>query len=124
MEAVGVDNFRKESMCAFAIAVSWLNRWKNIDDVTYPAPWAEQNQANYLKDGMADFKEEMKRDLHTGIWSNECLEYNKCCGGSETWKFKWPGDPQPSLKQWVEWWSKVVQKNKANLWANPISDLP
>lgn len=125
IEAVGKNEFRKQNMSAFAVSVSWLNRWKGIDDVvTYPAPWAEQNQANYLEGEVAKFKEEMKQGLHTEIQSNECREYNKCCGNWSTWKFKWPRDPQPSIKQWIKWWSSVVKKEKEELWTNPLNDLP
>eukprot|EP00930_Biecheleria_cincta_P026114 TRINITY_DN18465_c0_g1_i1.p1 TRINITY_DN18465_c0_g1~~TRINITY_DN18465_c0_g1_i1.p1 ORF type:complete len:1302 (+),score=226.36 TRINITY_DN18465_c0_g1_i1:64-3969(+) len=125
VETVGQNDFKKQDMGAFAVSVSWLNRWKGIDDmVTYPAPWAEQNQANYLKDGIDEFREEMKKGLHTEIQSNECNDYNKCCGDWRSWKFKWPRDPQPSIKEWIKWWGKVVKDNKEELWTNPLGDLP
>lgn len=123
--AVGKDAFDQKKMLPFAVAVSYLNRFKDIDQaVTMPHPNYEINGYEYLKHQLAEAKQAMLKGKHCNIQSNECRDLNKCCGAPHTWKFKWPRDPSPSVKEWAEWWSQKVDEHKKKLWWNPLSDVP
>jgi hypothetical protein len=123
--AVGKEKFDNLKMMPFAIALSYLNRFKKIDDAAeHPHPSFEINGYDYLKHQLAEAKQAMINGEHCNIQSNECRDLKKCCGPPNTWKFKWPRDPSPSVKEWAQWWSTKVSEHGKKLWWNPLSDTP
>eukprot|EP00746_Dinoflagellata_sp_MGD_P077774 gnl/MRDRNA2_/MRDRNA2_31165_c0_seq1.p1 gnl/MRDRNA2_/MRDRNA2_31165_c0~~gnl/MRDRNA2_/MRDRNA2_31165_c0_seq1.p1 ORF type:complete len:953 (-),score=203.14 gnl/MRDRNA2_/MRDRNA2_31165_c0_seq1:124-2703(-) len=124
--AVGEAKFDELRMLPFAVALSYLNRFKKIDDAAeHPHPSFEINGYDYLKHELPKAKQAMMDGQHCKIQSNECTDLKKCCGPPHKWKFKWPRDPSPSIKEWAKWWTtKVSGEHGKKLWGNPLNDIP
>lgn len=125
VQSVGEETFAKMGMGPFAVAVSHTNRWKRENQiVTHPQSGFEINGYQYIKGEEEQAKQAMIGGKHAGIQSNECNNLNTCCGAADTWKFKWPRDPNPTVKEWVQWWVRKVQERGDKLWQNPLSNTP
>jgi len=125
-EAVGHAKFDEVGMASFAVALAYVNRMKkSIDEaIQMPHPSFEFNKAGYLRHEMERIKQEMIDGQHCSIQSNECNNLHKCCGKPEEWKFTWPRDPSPSVKEWVQFWLKSVEDHSQSLWVNPLKNVP
>lgn len=125
-EAVGEAEFDRLKMSPFAVALSFLNRFKSFESAAeHPHPEFEINGYNYLKHELAEAKKAMSTPpyRHTNIQSNECRSLIKCNGQPNTWKFKWPRDPSPSVKEWALWRVQKQKKYGTRLWGS-LSETP
>mmetsp|Transcript_30111 Transcript_30111/g.70048 ORF Transcript_30111/g.70048 Transcript_30111/m.70048 type:complete len:1545 (+) Transcript_30111:66-4700(+) len=116
-EAVGHAEFESLGMEAFAVALSYINRYKpDIDlNVQVPHPIYERNNNGFTGERSSVVEEELKQGAR---------HHNPSCGGWENWNFSWPRSPSPTIRQWVEYWKTSIQERGDSLWENPLQQVP
>lgn len=122
-EAVTPSKFEALGMHSFAVALSFNNRWKTIDEVAqHPHPYVEPEP--YLSKDLPRIRNETMAGQHGYIESRRCSDLHKCCGHYSAWNFKWPQDPSPSIREFARWWVQQVEVHGSDLWWNPFNGTP